>query len=109
MFRTGTNYGGVSKNLTECLLNNTVAKRTTKKIDENILKVALEIFQTRHTVTKQRLEINGFTHPKQASVLDKQIQKYTDNLESIFQSLNLTSTEGSALLYEMQDKGGKNV
>ena len=109
MFRTGTNYGGVSKNLTECLLNNTVAKRTTKKIDENILKVALEIFQTRHTVTKQRLEINGFTHPKEASFLDKQIQTYTENLQSLFKDLNLSWEKGSDLLYEMQDKGGKNV
>lgn len=109
MFRTGTNYGGVSKNLTECLLKNTGAETTTKKIDETILGVALTIFQNLHKVTKQRLEINGFTHPKQASVLDDQIKKYRDNLESIFKDFNLSWEKGSDLLFKMQDQGGKDV
>ena len=84
MFKTGAIYDSFEPRLTECLLNKTVTEGTTKKIDETILGVALTIFQNLHTVTKQRLEINGFTHPKQASVLDDQIKKYTDNLESIF-------------------------
>jgi hypothetical protein len=109
MFKTGPNYTGFSSLLTECLLNNTVAEETTKKIDQTILKVALTIFQQRHKDTVQRLKINGFTHPQQASVLDDQIKKYTENLESIFKGFNLSSTEGSALLNEMQDQGGKDV
>ena len=110
MFKTETHYyKGASSDLTECFLNNTVAESTPKKINESILGVALTILKERHNVTKQRLEINGFLHPKEARVLDGQIKKYTENLDSIFERFGLSSTEGSSLLYEMQDKGGKNV
>jgi len=120
MYKTGIDYDGFLSSLTEVLLNKTEVllnkpKKETKGLDEAVLKVAYEIFKTRHAAMKTRFAINvaetgiSIEEKKKASGLEDQIKKYTENLESIFKKMNISFTEGSDRLLKMEDVGGENV